>query len=636
MKFSWHSSFLGQWICQVGLCASIFALGLIGVDRMHLSLVFGLVVCGSMCWILCWRMGKFSIKIILVYAILFRLSLLGLPPSLSDDAYRYVWDGLIQHEGVNPYKFAPEEVPLEDIQQDLTFERLNSKTFISVYPPFSQLIFRAGTTWHEPDGFLSYYLVKGGLILAELIAVFMLARLVSAGFVLLYAWNPVVILETAGQAHTESLLLLALISVIYLARNQQGRWASVFLAIGGWVKLFPFLFFPYLWRRCGWNAVWPGAITAIVLALPFAAPYVLGNVSGSLDLYARFFEFNSGLYYSLKAVMQGLTGEDWSKQLGPFLRLIFLCSLPVLYLLDRVQHWSFAQAMLITTGCYLFLTTTVHPWYLLVPLFLTAGIQAYGWHWIWLGMWSAATYLLYVGGPYWTFVIIGWAGWGIIGMLQYAPKWLQSLMRARAYKKFKKIQPFFPQDSSTKTVLDLGCAEGYVGEYIQKELGASILLADIVFMNQTDLPYVRLKQEYLPWPSKHFDVVLLYCVLHHSKDTELLLREVLRVCRGRVIVAESVYTTSFQRALLKMADQLANRLRSFGKMNTQEEYLHFRTSKQWRKLFLANNANILAEFESGAIPFTTAGFVLQPGPIPEKSTTAYVRGGNASSNAASP
>lgn len=605
-----------QWMFHVGLCASIFALGLVTVDRGNLPLVFGLVAFGSVCWILCWRVGSFSLKTVLIYAFLFRLSLIGLPPSLSDDAYRYVWDGLVQHEGENPYKYTPEEASLVDLQQDITFGHLNSKSFISVYPPVSQLIFWIGTAWHQPDGFLSYYLIKGLLVLAELFAILVLARLVSAGFVLLYAWNPVVILETAGQAHTESALLLALILVVYMVQNNRGRWASVFLAIGGWIKLFPFLFFPYLWRRFGWNAVWPGAITAILFALPFAAPYVLSNVSGSLDLYARFFEFNSGLYYSLKSALQWLTGEDWSKQLGPFLRLIFLCSLPVLYILDLLHRWSLARAMLITTGCYLVLSTTVHPWYLLVPLFLAASLQAHGWHWIWLGVWSVATYLLYVGGPYWTFVIVGWAGWGIAGTLRYAPRWLQSFMRARASKKFKKIQPFFPKDIGTMTVLDLGCAEGYVGESIQKELGASVSLADVVSMNRTDLPHILLKQGPLPWPSKHFDVVLLYYVLHHAKDADMLLREAMRVCRGRVIVVESVYTTSLQYKLLAILDRLANRLRSFGKMNAQEEDLHFRTSQQWRELFFTNKANMLAEFESNIVLFTSAGFVLQPSSAP--------------------
>ncbi len=601
-----------QWIFHVGLCASIFVLGFVSVDRNHLPLVVGLVAFGSVCWILCWHIGRFSIKTILIYAFLFRLALIGVPPSLSDDAYRYVWDGLVQHEGVNPYKYAPEDIPLADLQHDITFERLNSQSFVSVYPPFSQLIFFVGTIWHQPDGFLSYYVIKGIFVLAELLAILILAKLVSSGFVLLYAWNPVVILETAGQAHTESALLLALILVIYLVQKNHGKWASVFLAIGGWVKLFPFLFFPYLWRRYGWSAIWPGAIVTTLLTAPFTAPYVLSNVSESLDLYVRFFEFNSGLYYSLKSGLQWLTGEDWSKQLGPFLRVIFLSSLPVLYTLDIRQRWPLPKAMLLTTSCYLVLSTTVHPWYLLTPLFLVASLQIHGWHWIWLGVWSIGTYLTYVEGPYWIFVIVGWAGWGVIATFRYSPRWLQGLMRARARRKFKNIQPFAPRDIGQMTVLDLGCAEGYVGELIHKQLGASVALADIVPMNQTSLPYYPLKSGKLPWPSKYFDVVLLYCVLHHAKNPEMLLHEAFRVCRDRVIIVESVYTSSFQHKLLAILDQLANRLRSFGKMNSQEEHLQYMTSEQWRKLFLANKADIIAEFESGKVLFGTAGFVLQP------------------------
>ncbi len=71
-------------------------------------------------------------------------------------------------------------------------------------------------------------------------------------------------------------------------------------------------------------------------------------------------------------------------------------------------------------------------------------------------------------------------------------------------KNSKEFGPFFPKDIGVMTVLDLGCAEGYVGESIQKELGASVSLADVVSMNQTDLPYFSLQQGPLPWPSKHF------------------------------------------------------------------------------------------------------------------------------------
>ena len=597
---------------HVGLCAAIITLGFVAVDRSHIPLVFGLLIIGSICWIICWRWGKFNLKAVIFYAVLFRLALMGLPPSLSDDAYRYVWDGLVQQNGNNPYRFAPEDDIFNELQQDISFEQLNSKAHVSVYPPASQLVFKLGTSWHTPDSLRSYYLIKLILVLAEILAIFLLARIVSSGFVLLYAWNPVVLLETAGQAHTESAALLALILVLFLAKRGNGGWASIFLAVAGWIKLLPFLFFPFLWSRFGWRSVWPGAIVAVVLALPFTAPYVMSNVAGSLDLYARYFEFNAGPYYGIKAMMQWLTGDDWSKQIGPFLRFVFLVSLPVLYVVSMRRRWPLAQAMLITTGLYLALATTVHPWYLLIPLFLVASLQANGWHWIWLGICSSGTYLLYVDGPYWIFVIAGWLGWGIIGAIRYAPKFLQGAIRWRANQKFRNINPFFPRNGDILTVLDLGCAEGYVGKCIKDRLGARVLLADVVAMNRTELPHVLLKQGLLPWPNGHFDVVLLYFVLHHAEDAEKLIQEAIRVCGKRVIVVESVHRTSVQLRFLTVLDKIANRLRSYGRMNPQEEALRFRTYKEWSTLFHLYGARSIAEFKTGIGPFAGRGFVLEP------------------------
>jgi len=600
-----------SWISLIGLFSTIVGLALVSDDRTNLPVVLTLIVFGCVCWFMSWRWGSFRLPIILLCAVLFRLLLFGIPPSLSDDAYRYIWDGLVQHEGLNPYRYPPEDVPQDDLKQDPAYEQLNSKSYISVYPPVSQFIFWIGTHWHSLSHDLSYYLIKGILVLAELMAIFLLARMVSNGFVLFYAWNPVVIMETAGQAHTESALLLALALVIYLTKKNQYRWASVCLSLAGWIKLYPFLFFPFLWRRFGWSSVWPGVLMAVLVAIPFSAPYVISNVSGSLDLYARSFEFNSGLYYAVKESLLWLTGDDWSKQLGPFLRGVFLCSLPLLYVLDQRQNWSFAQACLITVGSYFVLTTTIHPWYLLIPLFLIACLQVHGWHWIWLSICSMGTYLLYVDGPYWIFVILGWSGWMIAIMIRSHPQWIQSLLRYRSKTKFRKLRPFIPTIHGPVHVLDLGCAEGYVGQQIRDQLGAKVTLSDVESMNQTNLPHRQLKPGPLPWSLSHFDVVILYYVLHHAKDPEALLREALRVSRGRVIVVESIYTTTLQRQILTITDRMINRLRSSGKMNTQEKYLYFRSSIQWRKIIHECNAKIIGEFTSGFGPFRSSGFILQ-------------------------
>ncbi len=606
------------WLPLVGLCGATLALGVAAQDRSLLPLVVGLVFAAGMCCLVLWRWASLSMRTILFYAVVFRIALFGLPPSLSDDAYRYVWDGLVQQQGVNPYRYPPRDPALATLQDLPIYEKLNSPEFISVYPPVSQLLFRTGALFYVRGWWQSHYAIKGLLVLAELLAVFLLARMVSARLLILYALNPLVLLETAGQAHTESFLVLMLVLVVYLVRYQRGRWASVCLAVAGWVKLFPFFFFPFLWRRFGWRAVWPGTGVAAALALPFAAPYVLSNVVGSLDLYARYFEFNAGLYYGLKEMLRWYTGDDWSKQLGPLLRTVFLVGLPLLYALDFRYNWPVARAMLFTIGGYLVLTTTVHPWYLLSVIVLCVLLGATGWHWLWLGLCSAGTYLLYSGGPYWSFVTAGWGGWTLLVTWRYWPRLLQSIMMVRARSKYRWIRPYLSTARRPLHVLDLGCAEGYVGQQIRESLGASVVLADVTDMNRTQLPFTRVPEDHLPWESGTYDVVVLCLVLHHTKDAEAVLCEALRVCRGRVIVVESTYSSPSQLRLLTFFDKLANRTRSSGKMKAQERQLHFRTVAGWRAIFAKFGARILAEEKRGASFATQAVFVLQPPAVKPK------------------
>ena len=49
---------------------------------------------------------------VIVCALAFRFSLAGLNPSLSDDLFRYMWDGRILSHGINPYSHIPSDSDL--------------------------------------------------------------------------------------------------------------------------------------------------------------------------------------------------------------------------------------------------------------------------------------------------------------------------------------------------------------------------------------------------------------------------------------------------------------------------------------------------------------------------------------------
>ena len=75
---------------------------------------------------------------------MFRLSVLWVTPGfLSDDIYRYVWDGLVQQAGINPYHYPPEAPELGFLRDETIFPMINRKSALTIYPPAAQLFFRA-------------------------------------------------------------------------------------------------------------------------------------------------------------------------------------------------------------------------------------------------------------------------------------------------------------------------------------------------------------------------------------------------------------------------------------------------------------------------------------------------------------
>lgn len=403
-----------------GTLLSILALPLLAASPDAWPGLVGLSFAATLALVVLWRRDPVSRREVLWGALLLRLAFLPLLPGLSDDLYRYLWDGWMQVEGINPYRYVPESDALASYQSSVLFERMNSPAYYTVYPPLAQLVFAVGGAVHAVLGWpAGYYVLKGVLATAELGGVLLLSRLVSARCLLLYAWNPIVLLETAGQGHTEALLVPCLVAVLWAVRQGNGRLASAAVAGAGLVKIYPFVLGPFLLRRFGWRAVWPGALTTILLCLPFAAPYTLPHLKASVDLFSQLFEFNAGLYYLTKYGAWLVSGADWSKVIGPAFRYAYLGLLPVLYVLDWTQDWSFRRAALMAFGGFLILSTTVHPWYFLPVLILSVSGPRPTWAWLWVAGLSIGTYLFYVDGPYWTWIILGWGGGAAIGIRHF-------------------------------------------------------------------------------------------------------------------------------------------------------------------------------------------------------------------------
>jgi SAM-dependent methyltransferase len=572
-------------------------------------------------------------------ALALRLLFLASHPDLSDDLYRYVWDGWIHVNGVSPYRWPPADPALAQFQSDPLFREMNSPAWISVYPPLSQVVFLLGGWLHEQGGWpLSGWGIRAGFTALEFLGVVALygalrSRGVSRAPLILYAWNPLVLLTVAGSGHSEGGLVLGIgLLLLGLARGRAWLgWMGWMLAVLS--KGIPLLLGPLLLRtltqQVGRTAAWKGALPAATLGILFTAliltPSDLARVLSSVRLYTDLFAFNGALHPLLRTAGWSVLGVET----GPILARTFaLVSLGIALAVARFWPQSdglpvsgMGTASLLILSVYLVLTPTVHPWYLLWGLpFLVVAAPTLGRPWLWMSWAALPTYLFYVGVPMLPLALVFWGG--ALGVLivsvhKYREQVLAPLRVQAGRRKARWIRPWV---RGTR-VLDVGGGEGFVLE----ALGATAAplstvavptpgageLGWVVDPEANRSGHVRALGEALPFRDQSAHTVLLSFVLHHAHDPRKVLSEALRVSEKRVIILESVPRSSLERTLLEGVDRWVNGHRGAGGMGDPAAPLNMRPAHAWVTLANELGATVIhAERPGGVHPILL--LVLEP------------------------
>ena len=267
------------------------ALGLYFQQRNDLDVFITLALAqGGVYLVAVWvvlKEGRFRGLIpVLVFALLLRMAALATPPYLSDDIYRYVWDGRVQAAGINPYRFVPESRELLALRDGEIYPRINRRGYApTIYPPLAEALFLAGTRISE-----SVTWVKLLMIAFEALTVWILVRLLRSlqlppERVLIYAWNPLAIWEFAGSGHIDAAAIAYMVLAVWARRCNRPGLTGLSLACATLTKLYPAMIFPALYRRWDWKM--PAAFgAAVVLAyLPFVS--VGRRVLGFLPAYVE-------------------------------------------------------------------------------------------------------------------------------------------------------------------------------------------------------------------------------------------------------------------------------------------------------------------------------------------------------------
>jgi len=238
----------------------------------------------------------------LIFAALFRLSIIFSPPYLSDDIYRYIWDGRVQFAGINPYRYIPADESLAELRDEKIYPHINRRNYArTMYPPVAEGAFLLITRFSE-----SVTWMKAAMVGFEAIAIWAIVQLlISFGFarqrVLIYAWHPLAVWEFAGSGHFDA-LAIAFIALALLARRKRAETLTgVLIACATCVKFFPVVLFPALYLRRSWKMPLAFVATVLVAYLPYLSVGPLG-VLGFLPGYASERGMLSGEQFFLLAL----------------------------------------------------------------------------------------------------------------------------------------------------------------------------------------------------------------------------------------------------------------------------------------------------------------------------------------------
>jgi len=329
--------------------------------------------------------------------IIFRLLFIAILPNLSQDFYRFIWDGRLIAQGISPYLFTPENY-IEDASNSFGaiinqaqklykgMGSLNGSHF-SNYTPVNQLCFAVASVFAGKSILGSVVVMRIILIAADIGILFIGRKLLlklhlNPNQIFWYFLNPFIIIELTGNLHFEGVMLFFLIASLYLLHQKKWLGSACLLGISVSVKLIPLLFIPlyYRWfstdlnkgffKLAGFYFIVLG--TVIFTFTPFLSAQFISNFSETIFLWFQDFEFNASIYYIIRWMGFKIVGWNMIAIIGKILPLfVILVILLFTFLRKNKSTQQLITSMLFGVSIYFLFSTTIHPWYIATPLLLS-------------------------------------------------------------------------------------------------------------------------------------------------------------------------------------------------------------------------------------------------------------------------
>ena len=300
---------------------------------------------------------------VLVFSLIFRLTLL--PATPSDDVYRYLWEGKLQLNWLNPYSLPPESSTLEGLRDNF-FSGINHKHLTTIYPPLTLMVFAMAD--YVSHSFIS---MKSAFLLFDVLTIFLIVRFLRVMEkdpinVLIYAWSPLILISFAARGHCDSLQIFLVILALYLFSIRRNLKSIVSIGLAAMSKFVFIIVAPFLIPRGKLKYL---AVLPLVIAILYL-PYI----SAGKGLFSTLLHFGTQYHYNDSAHFLIFCLSLGSPFISKIITsMIFVTVLLYLYKehsntgyleTDQKKNDVILKFAFMAIGTFLILAPTVHPWYL--------------------------------------------------------------------------------------------------------------------------------------------------------------------------------------------------------------------------------------------------------------------------------
>jgi alpha-1,6-mannosyltransferase len=293
--------------------------------------------------------------LIIITGIIFRITVIPAAPTTSPDVFRYIWEGKIVAHGVNPYQVPPGAYLLNQYHSDL-WAKIGFKNMTSIYPPFAQVAFLIGykLSGESVWGLKVVYLICETITLIILLKLLKLKK-VNPGYVILYAWLPIPVMEYFINAHIDAVGITFFILFLYNIEKGRNKLSAVFFALSFLVKFYPIMLFPLLIKKIGIKKLVPFTSIFLLTTLIFYAPFLTSDfaVKNSLTTYLLRWEFNGSVYNLIKM----FSDQDLARIICGILLIITITII-------SFKYRDFVNGTFGVFLSFVIFATTIYPWYL--------------------------------------------------------------------------------------------------------------------------------------------------------------------------------------------------------------------------------------------------------------------------------